>query len=64
MREDFVIILAALAFGCLCGVIGGAIADRVASTHYKRGAVERGYAMHCPADGEWAWKGECGEELK
>lgn len=31
----------------------------------KRQAIERGYALYCPADGEFAWKGECeqkGEE--
>ena len=25
----------------------------------KVDAVERGYALYCPLDGEWAWKGEC-----
>ena len=28
----------------------------------KHQAVERGYALHCPTDGEFAWKGECEEE--
>lgn len=22
-------------------------------------AIERGYALHCPKDGSFAWKGEC-----
>ena len=25
----------------------------------QRQAIERGYALHCPKDGEFAWKGEC-----
>lgn len=25
-------------------------------------AIERGYALYCPHDGEFAWKGECEEE--
>jgi len=24
-------------------------------------AIERGYALHCPKDGRFAWKGECDE---
>ena len=25
----------------------------------KRQAIERGYALHCPDDGKFAWVGEC-----
>lgn len=25
-------------------------------------AIERGYALYCPADGQFAWVGECEEE--
>lgn len=25
----------------------------------KSEAIERGYALHCPKEGEFAWKGEC-----
>lgn len=28
----------------------------------QKQAIERGYALYCPADGEFAWKGECEEE--
>jgi len=28
---------------------------------YRAQAIERGYAQYCPADGAWAWKGECGK---
>ena len=24
-------------------------------------AIQRGYALHCPQTGEFAWKGECDE---
>lgn len=25
------------------------------------GAIERGYALHCPKDGRFAWKDECND---
>ncbi len=25
-------------------------------------AIERGYALYCPNDGEFAWKGECKDD--
>ena len=28
----------------------------------QRQAIERGYALYCPQDGEFAWVGECEEE--
>ena len=28
----------------------------------KHQAIERGYALHCPHDGEFAWVGECEEK--
>ena len=42
-------------------------ADRMESRfrNVQEQAIERGYALHCPADGEFAWVGECeqkGEE--
>ena len=50
--------------GIVIGLIGGAaiaiIDDPV--NDMKRQAIERGYALYCPADGEFAWKGECEEE--
>ncbi len=61
MDDDFVKFLAALAFGCLCGAIGSAIEGKITRTYYESAAVQRGFALHCPDDGEWAWKGECGE---
>ena len=28
----------------------------------KKQAVEKGYALHCPDNGVWSWKGECDEQ--
>lgn len=38
-------------------VIGYALAD----DNWRRETVARDLAMHCPTDGAWAWKGECGK---
>ena len=29
--------------------------------HWKADTVERGLAMYCPDNGQWAWNGECGK---
>ena len=29
--------------------------------YLKADAIDRGYALHCPKDGDFAWKGECDE---
>ena len=26
---------------------------------WRENAISRGYAIHCPTDGRFAWKGEC-----
>lgn len=56
MDDDFY-----MAFGVFMGVILGAIVTAAIclSHSIKDEAVERGYAQHCPLNGEWAWKGEC-----
>jgi hypothetical protein len=28
---------------------------------WKLETVERGLALYCPTDGQWAWNGECGK---
>jgi hypothetical protein len=28
---------------------------------WKADTVERGLAMYCPDNGQWAWNGECGK---
>ena len=60
----------------VCGLLGTCLvlfwkadarADRMGSRflNVQSQAIERGYALHCPHDGEFAWVGECeqkGEE--
>lgn len=29
--------------------------------NYQTQAIERGYALHCPDTGDFAWKGECND---
>jgi len=42
--------------GFILGLIIGSVFE---GGTYKAQAIERGYALYCPADGAWAWKGEC-----
>jgi len=30
---------------------------------FKTNAVDKGYAIYCPLDGEWAWKPECQKDF-
>ncbi|MEM8794074.1 MAG: hypothetical protein AAGE61_00800 [Pseudomonadota bacterium] len=34
------------------------------STDWHQEAIKRGYALHCPTTGEFAWKGECEDDSK
>lgn len=38
--------------GILVGAFGG-------HEYFERQAIDRGYALHCPDTGNFAWKGEC-----
>ena len=51
----FIVALWAVAMGA---VFAG---EKIARKAFESQAIERGYALHCPADGEFAWKGECEE---
>ncbi len=33
----------------------------VTNTIWRADTVQRGLAIYCPDDGQWAWVGECGE---
>jgi hypothetical protein len=35
--------------------------DRLTNKPIQQQAIERGYALYCPKDGKFAWKGECDE---
>jgi hypothetical protein len=61
MSDNFVLVLTIAAFATLTMLIGFSTGHREASRAYKSGAIERGYAQYCPADGDWAWVGECGK---
>lgn len=41
--------------GALIAVISWGVTD----TNWRQETVNRGLALYCPNDGEWAWKGEC-----
>lgn len=59
MDDDIWIALICSVFaGGILGLIVGAVFE---GGTYKAQAVERGYALYCPADGVWAWKGDCGK---
>ena len=45
---------------CFC-VVFAVCAWGVTNSIWKSETVNRGLALYCPNDGEWAWKGECGK---
>lgn len=47
--------------GLWIGLMVAIIAWGVTDNAWKADTVERGLAMHCPTDGQWAWNGECGK---
>lgn len=44
--------------GALIGIFAG---HQMRERTWEHQAIERGYALHCPDTGDFAWKGECGE---
>ena len=50
-----------LFLGVCFAVLIAVMAWGVTNTLWKIDAVERGLALYCPNDGEWAWVGECGK---
>ena len=51
-----------LFLGFCFGVMMFAVASwGVTNDLWKRDTVDRGLALYCPMDGEWAWVGECGK---
>lgn len=49
------------ALTCLVLLATASWGYKEATSAFEKGAIERGYAQYCPADGAWAWKGECGK---
>jgi hypothetical protein len=46
-----------ICFGALFAVVSWGITNDA----WERDAVDRGLALYCPMDGEWAWNGKCGK---
>ena len=60
MSEDYLLHLVTFLAGVLATIA------MVGSLPYfhdrtRAEAIERGYALHCPTNGQWAWIGECEE---
>ena len=53
--------LAGLVIGIWFGLLLAVGSWGVTTNLWKADTVERGLAMYCPDDGQWAWNGECGE---
>lgn len=50
-----------LFLGICFGVLITVVAWGVTNTIWKLDTVDRGLALYCPNDGQWAWVGECGK---
>ena len=63
--ETTLIFITLFLIAILSYVLTNAILDyfdnRVNSVSIEQQAIERGYALHCPKNGEFAWKGECND---
>jgi hypothetical protein len=53
----------AVVMGLVLMVLSSTIFYELGKSHApeRQEAIERGYALHCPKDGRFAWKGECDE---
>ena len=45
--------------GLWLGLTVAVVAWGVTNNLWKQDTVERGLAIYCPTDGQWAWNGEC-----
>lgn len=54
-------VLILLAIGTFVGFICVSVGRNAGELDMQAEAIERGYALYCPTDGEFAWKGECDE---
>ena len=41
--------------------LGAAIGAGIMERTYQADAVRLGYALYCPQNGQFAWKGDCGD---
>ena len=49
-------IIAGFVIGCLMGLW---VMTDAANSMWRSEAIERGYGLYCPNNGQWAWVGEC-----
>ncbi len=54
--DDGGVFIVVLVVGLIIGILIGHIAT---SQDFQAEAIQRGYALFCPQDGEFAWKDEC-----
>ncbi len=59
MNDDDVPFYIAITCAAIFGVLGIILFS--SNGNLKTQAIERGYALHCPIDGKFAWAGECEE---
>lgn len=45
----------------IIGILMMCLGQFLTVSNLKSEAIENGYALHCPKDGDFAWKGECDE---
>jgi hypothetical protein len=45
--------------GLWLGLVVAVVTWGVTTSNWKHDTVERGLALYCPMDGQWAWNGEC-----
>lgn len=52
-------LIAVLSFCLFFTLLSAAYAGWEQVETLQNQAIERGYALHCPITGDYAWKGEC-----
>jgi hypothetical protein len=57
MKDVFVALIAVAVF--FFGMFLGITMETEVTQKLKFEAIERGYALHCPKDGSFAWEGGC-----
>jgi hypothetical protein len=57
MSDTMVFVLWSLWVAVIVGIATIGVTNNI----WKADTVERGLAVYCSDDGQWAWVGECGE---
>jgi hypothetical protein len=58
MSSEFAFVAFVFIFGAMAGAFFFGL---MAINDFESQAIQRGYALYCPMDGEFAWLGECNE---